>query len=252
MWMKWFPWRFIVKRMARAHGFLDPVVLLSYINRFAQPAEVTAPVELLRAGAVLHARGLINSQAIQHNLDWVWPYWVECQFDPDSPSFVPRAFSLTHINLTQRNWTAVGLPDSIELPIVDPRGLVTPFFDSWSVDAWVITEDQKLIPSKIVQGNQRLEWEENLSVVTELSQGQAKLISHVEVQKNPEGIASCKMTFSAMAPQEGWLVVSLRPFNPEGVSFVHRIELMNEGQAWKVNDEHGIYFNHKIERNLFS
>ena len=138
MWLKWFPWKFMLKRVALAKGFVDPIMLLARFNRFAQPSEVWAPVELMRAGAVLHARGLINSQVIQHNLDWVWPYWVERQFDPLDLSFIPRAFSLTHINLTHRNWTAVGIPGFSELPLVDPRGLVMPFFDSWSIDSWVI------------------------------------------------------------------------------------------------------------------
>src|SRR3989338_3995774 len=107
----WLPWQFVVRRVARAHGFLDPIALLARLHRFAQPSEVLAPTELLRMGAVLHARGLMNSQTIQHNLDWVWPYWIVRQYDPHDPAFVPRAFSLTHINLTHRNWTAIGLPD---------------------------------------------------------------------------------------------------------------------------------------------
>ena len=52
------------------------------MQNFAQPSEVIAPMELLRSGVVMHARGLINSLAIQHNLDWVWPYWVERQYNP--------------------------------------------------------------------------------------------------------------------------------------------------------------------------
>ena len=129
MWLKWLPWKFIVSRLAKSGGFLDPVSVLSHVQRFSQPSEVMAPMELLRAGMVFHARGLMNSRAIQQNLDWIWPYWVERQFNPEDISFIPRAFSLTHVNLTHRNWTAVGLPDFPELPIVDPRGLTTPFFD---------------------------------------------------------------------------------------------------------------------------
>src|SRR5262245_65155081 len=124
--MKGLPWQMILRRAALRHGFLDPIDLIARLQRFAQPSEVTEPIELLRAGVAMHARGLINSRVIQHNLDWVWPYWVCRQFDPADPSFVPRAFSLTHINLTHRNWTAIGLPVGDELPIVDPRGLVTP------------------------------------------------------------------------------------------------------------------------------
>jgi len=102
MWLKWFPWRFIVRRVAKAHGFLDPISLLARLRRFAQPSEVHEPIELLRAGVVLHARGLLNSRVLQHNLDWVWPYWVERQFDPKDDAFVPG--TLSH----SRNWTLAG------------------------------------------------------------------------------------------------------------------------------------------------
>src|SRR5690625_895899 len=37
---KWFPWRFIVKKLARRHGFLDPFSLLAQMRRFSQPSEV--------------------------------------------------------------------------------------------------------------------------------------------------------------------------------------------------------------------
>jgi hypothetical protein len=53
---------------------------------------VQEPIELVRAGVVFHARGLINTKVFQYHLDWVWPYWVNRQFDPDDPSFLPRAF----------------------------------------------------------------------------------------------------------------------------------------------------------------
>jgi hypothetical protein len=149
MWLKWLPWWFIVRRFAKAHGFLDPIALRARLQSFTQPSEVAEPIELLRAGVILHARGLINSRVIQHNLDWIWPYWIERQFNPRDDSFVPRAFSITHINLTHRNWTSVGLPDGDELPIVDPRGLLTPLYDRWSLDAWVLAEDGvNLIPSR--------------------------------------------------------------------------------------------------------
>lgn len=81
-WLKWLPWRLVLSRVAHAHGFLDPIPLLARLERLAQPSEVAQPVELLRAGAVFHARGLINSRVISHNLDWIWPYWIERQFDP--------------------------------------------------------------------------------------------------------------------------------------------------------------------------
>ncbi|MEJ2475526.1 MAG: hypothetical protein P8Y74_16805 [Desulfobacterales bacterium] len=112
----WLPWKYILRRVAKTGGFVDPVALLAQFNKFAQPSEVAAPVELLRAGMIFHARGLINARTIQGNLDWVWPFWVKKQFDPLDKAFVPRSFALTHVNLTNRNWTAVGMPDCAAYP----------------------------------------------------------------------------------------------------------------------------------------
>src|SRR5262249_1592719 len=111
MWNRLIPWGWLVSRLARSRGFPDPLALLARLHRFAQPSEVAEPIELLRAGVAFHARGLLNARAFQHNLDWVWPYWVERQFDPHDPAFVPRAFSITHVNLTHRNWTAIRQPE---------------------------------------------------------------------------------------------------------------------------------------------
>jgi hypothetical protein len=234
VWWKWLPWRFVIRRAAQAHGFLDPIVLLDRFNRFAQPSEVREPIELLRAGVVLHARGLINSRVIQHNLDWVWPYWVERQFDPRDVAFVPRSFSITHINLTHRNWTAIGWPSCPELPIVDPRGLVTPHFDSWSLDAWISTDDGKfLLPSRADQTRQELELDEGVAVLTESRADLGTLSCHAEVRLE-QGAPACRVRVRAQTTHAGWLIVSLRPYNPEGISFVHRVALSADRRGWQV------------------
>ena len=49
------PVRFLVTRLARAYGFLDPVTLLARLRGFAQQSEVGEPIELLRAGMLFHA-----------------------------------------------------------------------------------------------------------------------------------------------------------------------------------------------------
>src|SRR6266536_17135 len=160
MFLNSWPIRFLIRRAARAYGFLDPINLVAKIRGFAEP------LELLRAGMLFHARGLVNTKAIQNNLDWVWPYWVERQFNPADRSFIPRAFSFSHINLTHRNWTAVGLPDVPFYPIVDPRGLVTPLYDGWSLDFWLVPQTgPPLVPSRLSDFSQQLTLEEeNLHV----------------------------------------------------------------------------------------
>ena len=249
---RWFPWKFIIRRFAGAHGFIDPIALLSHLHRFGQPSEVAEPIELLRVGAIFHARGLINSRVIQHNLDWVWPYWVERQFDPRDEAFIPRAFSITHINLTHRNWTAVGLPDCDDLPIVDPRGLVTPLHDSWSLDGWIISDkDGILLPSRTSNATQALDYEEGLSVVTEVVCDGLGLESRTEVLPGPQA-PRCRIAFDFRSDSDAWAVLALRPYNPEGVSLIHRVALSSDGKSWSVDDEARVVFSEPADRHHIS
>jgi hypothetical protein len=237
---KWSLWSFILRRLAKAKGFLDPTVVFARLQRFSQPSEVWVPTELLRSGAVLQARGLINSQAIQHNLEWIWPFWVERQFNPKDEAFIPRAFSMTHINLTHRNWTAIGLPDFADLPIVDPRGLLTPFFDGWSLDGWIVSEKFGLIPSRLADVHQEIGMDGGVNVVTTSKKDYAILEVRSEV-KTEGGFPVCETSFKAVAPAKAWLVLSVRPYNPEGISAINDIRrLPKEKHGWNINDHQDI------------
>ncbi len=253
MWLKWLPWRMAVRRLAKTNGFLDPFSIVEQLRRFAQPAEVAIPLELVRLSSILQARGLINNQAIQHNLDWVWPFWVERQFNPGDDAFIPRSFSLSHINLTHRNWTAAGIPDCPEYPIIDPAGLVTPFFDSWSIDSWLMMDSgtEVLIPSRQPLVSQKLLFNDSLAILTESSSASLRLSSRVEVIGTPSSPV-CRIQVSGTSTVKGWCIVALRPYNPEGVSFIHRIQLLEGHHGWKVNGKSLVYLNQIPDRCLFS
>jgi hypothetical protein len=254
MWLRWFPWKMMVSRLARRQGFIDPVKLLARLEGFAQPLEVRGPTELLRAGVAFHARGLLNTGAIQHNLDWIWPYWVERQYNPHDESFIPRSFSITHINLTQRNWTAIGIPDVSEFPIVDPRGLLTPHWDGWSLDSWLIAEDgRRLLPSRLPEIDQSIDATNGLAVVTRGSRQQLTLRSRAEVIESGDGLF-CRLDIEAEAAGSDpiWLVIALRPYNPEGVSFVHEISLEPGRRTWRVERTGRVLFDIPPDRFRFS
>jgi len=251
-WMKWLPWRFVIRHIARNKGFLDPIALLARLHSFAQPSEVGEPIELLRAGVVFHARGLINSRVIQHNLDWVWPYWIERQFDPYDESFIPRAFSITHINLTHRNWTAIGYPDCEELPIIDPRGLLTPILDGWSLDAWLLAEDGRcLLPSRAPDCRQRQDMDPGVRITTETEMPGLALSSCAWVELE-SGIPVCKLRLQARTETNAWLVLALRPQNPEGISFIHQISLSKQRNAWTIDDTQRVEFSSAVARHHVS
>jgi hypothetical protein len=251
-WNKWAPLRYIISKAAQRQGFLDPIELLARLRSFAQPSEVGEPIELLRAGVIFHARGLINSKVIQHNLDWVWPYWIEKQYNPKSDSFIPRAFSASHINLTHRNWTAIGYPDSEQLPLVDPRGLVTPLYDGWSLDVWIMTRDGRfLLPSQTDQCTQTMHTENGVCIATHTSAGNLSLTSSSLVELRMPA-TECVMHLQAHADMAGWVVVSLRPYNPEGISFIDKIKLTGNRKCWLIDDKQTVEFSHSAEHHQVS
>lgn len=244
--------RFLITRAARAYGFLDPISLLGKMRGFAQPSEVAEPIELLRAGMLFHARGLVNTKAIQTNLDWVWPYWVEQQFNPSSESFIPRAFSFSHINLTHRNWTAVGVPDVPYYPIVDPRGLLTPQFDGWSLDFWLVPADSPPVwPSKLDDYQQTLSFDDNLRVRSLTAAPRCSLESEVSMRlEGPE--AQCCVSVRMVGNPTGFVAVALRPYNPEGISFVDKVAVTNEGRGWLVNGRNPVRFSRPPSHHVLS
>jgi hypothetical protein len=251
-WNKWAPLRYVISKAAQRKGFLDPIEVLARLRSFAQPSEVGEPIELLRAGVIFHARGLINSKVIQYNLDWVWPYWIQQQYHPKSDSFIPRSFSASHINLTHRNWTAIGYPDSEQLPLVDPRGLVTPLYDGWSIDVWLMTRDGRfLLPSQTDQCTQTLHTENGFCIATHTSAESLNLTTSSQVElrmPTPE----CVMHLQAQADAPGWIVVSLRPYNPEGISFIDKVKLAADRKSWLIEDKHRVEFSHIAEYHQVS
>lgn len=256
MWLKWLPWKLVIRYAARSRGFVDPIAVMARLHKFAQPSEVAEPTELLRAGVVFHARGLLNTQAIQHNLDWIWPYWVERQFNPRDRSFIPRAFSITHVNLTHRNWTAVGIPGHNCYPVIDPRGLVTPYFDGWSIDVWYIADDGSAVfPSKVGDDSrsfeQSLRLGDQLAVTSTISTAVVNISSEVFVAIEADA-PQCILRIQTSAQKPGLLAVAFRPYNPEGVSFLHRIAVEDSGRCWRLNGQDTVSLDVVPERCVFS
>ncbi len=249
---KWLPMNYILKRAAKSYGFIDPIKVLARLRQFGHPSEVKEPIELIRAGVVFHARGLINTRAIQYNLDWVWPYWVEKQFRPNDVSFIPRGFSFSHVNLTHRNWTAVGPPDTPLYPIVDPRGLVTPFLDAWSVDFWVRSEDGSLLlPSRCESVDQKLDYSSGLAVHTISLQENLALRISVRVVHSDTG-PQLVINAEADTNQGDSVILALRPYNPEGIQFIDHIQYDQSADCFLVNGDQQVQMDRSPDKVLLS
>src|SRR5690349_3669639 len=124
-------------------GLAAAVRLLRAAAALGRPA--SPPADLLPLAARLGAQGLLNAQFLAAHADWLVPVWMREQDDPAAPGFRPRAQSLLDINVTARNWTAIGQPGQVAEAIVDPRGLITSRYGGPSLDCWMQAEGEPLL-----------------------------------------------------------------------------------------------------------
>lgn len=205
----------------------DVIRHLSTFQRLGEQVEVELPTELMPVGARTVFRALRTRAAAQLGPDWVWPFWLERQLDPTDSAFVPRGHLPFLTNLTHRNWTAVGNLDSPWEAIVDPRGLVTPWYDGWSLDWWIGADDRWHLPSREVAVRQRLV---GASPVVEtamsIPSGDAVQRVYAVRRSSNEGggeLVVVEIENASKVPVA--VALAVRPYTPEGLSVIERLEL---------------------------
>ncbi|MBN2623592.1 MAG: hypothetical protein JXA83_09495, partial [Acidimicrobiales bacterium] len=218
----------MLRRLMGRMRITDDVVRhLSTFQRLGEHVEVELPTELMPIGARTVFRALRTRAAAQIGPDWVWPYWLERQLDPASPSFVPRGHLPFLTNLTHRNWTAVGNLDSPWEAIVDPRGLVTPWYDGWSLDWWIGADDRWHLPARDMGVRQRLVGDSPV-VETAMSIPSGDAVQRVYAIRRSSAEGGGELVIVEIenaSPVPVALALGVRPYTPEGLSVIERIDL---------------------------
>ena len=221
----------LLRHLARRfHIGEDILEHLSTFQRLGEHLEVEAPSEMLPVGARTLVRALRSRAAPQIRPDWLWPYWLERQLDPTSEAFTPRGHLAFMQNVTARNWTAVGNLWSPWEAIVDPTGLVTPWFDGWSLDWWVGVDDAWRFPSRDHTIEQQL-YDGKPIVETRLDVDHGRPVVqrvYAEVIGGAGGgeVAVVELENRSGRPVE--IAAALRPYNPEGLAVISNIEIDHE------------------------
>jgi hypothetical protein len=242
---------FITGAVARKLGVPDlPVRMFRVAAELSGLDKSTLPIELLPLNSIQLSRGLLNFTVLQSLDGWVLPYWAERQYDPNSPSFVPRSHYGLSINVTHRNWTGIGNPSCPIEPIVDPRGLVTPFPNMWSIDFWFRSGLRTIFPSRTDNVTQSLHnrlpivatahTADSLQVNTEAFTSAGRCIQHVTVFNT--GSEARDASFG----------LAVRPFNPEGVALVHTLAFDQKQNALVVNCDNTLHCSRRPSRVLMA
>lgn len=247
--------RYIVNYLKRYYRIEHGTEFIDALRRVNRPSEVTVPNELIPAGVLMQLRGLFNLHALSINNDWVWPYWIEQQSNPKSASFIPRAMNLTYVNLTHRNWTAVGVLGQKREAVVDPRGLVTPWMQGWSLDTWIRVGGKYCFPSRIPSDKLCQGLRRNLPFVMTSFKAN-ELVVRLETwafrQDDWDYVAhEAEISNPTDKPLSCELVFAIRPYNPEGLSLVRNLAYNTRG-FWNIEGQVAAFFPERPDKSVAS
>lgn len=98
-------------------------------------------------------------------------------------------------------------------------------------------QGKRLAPSETLRPvEQSLSSDGTLSVMMACQNGGLSLHNTAEVLHiNDHPV--CRIRYRARSEAQGWLVVSVRPYNPEGISFIHQIEFDRAHKCWCIDDK---------------
>ncbi|MDD5456794.1 MAG: hypothetical protein PHV30_07155 [Candidatus Margulisbacteria bacterium] len=238
-----------------SNRFGIPHTAIAYIKPMTiagRQTKIGLPKDLISLNVLNLVRGIFNNIVIPSYLNWVWPYWVVRQHDSKGLSFIPRGFQIPSINVAHRNWTAIGNLMKEKEAILDTRGMVTPNIDGWSIDIFAVYKGVLYAPPRLRQIKQRVlhsipviettfEVENFVLLITTFAQNiyDRDVILH-QVEVSNHGLLGDDIS----------VYVSIRPYNPEGISLIHKILYQNE--EFYVNGSLGLLLMEKPHHVLCS
>lgn len=228
---------YLISRAVRLLGF--PAEVADYVNSFlaiGYHSGEPIPKVLMDFNIVNIVRGLYTRFVVSTNLDWIWPYWIERQFYAKYPDFSARGFQPASINTSHRNWTGIGTLESENESVVDPRGLLTPFNNSWSLDCWVQFKGKIYSPASLPQVKQTLL--NNMPIVKTEYEVEGKLLVTITAFVGTIDIGDIVFqkveikNISKEVLDDNYFAFAVRPYNTEGITLIKNIQYKETGEIF--------------------
>lgn len=232
---------------------LEPFIVRTYSRLFTPPIEHYADGTFKEFLTTQFHQGLLNSRIIPYHPNRIWPFWVYQQLSPKSPSYQNHAGILSQINSTHRSWTTLSLPNHNEAVTIDPRGLVTPYKNGWSVDIWVKVDDA-ITPQSLTQTCKQ-QFNPQANAITTHFSANAITVSTETIVSNTldkDPLAINKLTCFNKSDNEisFSLFIAIRPYNPEGIMPIKNIAYLTSN-AFVVDNVLGPVFDTKPDNIVY-
>ncbi|MBI3396725.1 MAG: hypothetical protein HY042_12885, partial [Spirochaetia bacterium] len=224
--------RAIARRIARWMG-LHPDVgrLIRGGFRLTNPTSAPSPSENLAFASRVIASGMWNYCFFQFYRHFAGPYWVERQYNPQDPSFIPRAGSMLSVNMTHRDWMGFRAPDGQFFSLVDPGGAVSPIVGYYTIETAVRAGGRLYLPSR---GELEIAQHPagDIGIPVTFLRCKQGVIRWTNAAGSDLLYSLVEYDFSEPAE----VIIGIRPFNQEGAALIHSLQYDPERQLVFMND----------------
>lgn len=129
---------------------------------------------------------------------------------------------------------------------------LAPLYDGWSIDFWIVdNKGDWLLPSRQKKVHQKVAFNPNFVVQTKIKQLKKRLFLEAWIQiEDRSPLLTVKV--EGLAFHGGWLIASIRPYNPEGISFIEDLSFNARQNAWQVNKTSFVALDRSPDKVRFS
>ncbi len=219
----------VINRIAGFFG-IHPEVgnLISAGFRLSNPSKAAFPTENLPFASHVIASGVWNYCFFQFYRNFAGPYWVEKQYNPEDPAFIPRASSPLNINITHRTWMGFRSPRGDHFSLIDPAGALAPVAGYYSIEVAIEENGSVLLPTREqVKVKQRLY--RDMPVPITLFKSDLARITQVSAGASDEpDIVISSLVYEIKENHSVKIILGIRPFNTEGAAPIQKIKVTHE------------------------
>jgi len=214
----------------------DVTPLISGGFKLTNPASVPTPAENLPFASRVIATGMWNYCFFQFYRHFAGPYWVERQYNPSDPSFIPRANSLLSVNMTHRTWYGFRGVESESFSMMDPAGAICPVVGYYSIETAIKEKGRILLPAR---GDLKVQQflKDSLPQPVVVYRGERSFAVLSAAGFSHDDGVLIEIEYELENDDE--LIIGIRPFNPEGAALIRTMKYSAFGDGSAIVEING-------------